>query len=232
MQKNDLTIIYYTANKISDYFFENINKQLLKAANGLPIISVSQKPIDLGKNICVGNMGRSYLNVDKQLLIGAKATTTEYVATAEDDVLYSPEHFEYRPAKDVFAYDVNKWSIFTWEKPENCVFSYLSRRTMTSLIVTRQALINTIEERIVRFSDPTTNAINKWAEPGRRDSSLGVTPVKSERYMSRVPSIVFFHQDALGFKHLGTRKSHGDTRVKKLEPWGSAEEILKLYKPA
>ena len=67
---NDLTIIYYTANHISDYFMANTKKQLIRAIGDAPIISVSQKPMKLGKNICVGDIGRSGYNLYKQILIG------------------------------------------------------------------------------------------------------------------------------------------------------------------
>ena len=69
---NDLTIIFYTANHISDYFMANIQKQLLKAIGDTPIISVSHKPMKFGQNICVGEIGRSTYNLYKQVLIGAK----------------------------------------------------------------------------------------------------------------------------------------------------------------
>src|SRR5574337_272588 len=112
--KKDLTIIYYTSNWLdthNPYFLANTKKQLLKAIGDLPLISVSQKPIALGKNICVGDIGRSHLNIYRQILIGAKAAKTKYVALAEDDILYSWEHFhEHLPEKGKFAYDINKWS--------------------------------------------------------------------------------------------------------------------------
>ena len=53
----DITAIYYTVNYISDYFAENIKKQILKVIDDMPLISVSQKPIDFGQNICVGKIG-------------------------------------------------------------------------------------------------------------------------------------------------------------------------------
>ena len=99
---NDLTIIYYTANLVPDSFFKKTSEALLKAAGEVPIISVSHKPIELGKNICVGEIGQSVLNIYKQVLIGCKEATTKYVAMAEDDTLYPPDHFEYRPPEGRF----------------------------------------------------------------------------------------------------------------------------------
>ena len=229
----DLTIIFYTANYISDYFMENVTNQLKKAAGDTPIISVSHKPMDLGTNICVGDIGRSAYNIYKQILIGAKAATTEFVATAEDDVLYPPEHFEYRPKGDTFAYDTNKWSIYTWTKPQRFSFRK-DRRTMTSLIVRREALIKTLEQRFEKFPTPDLpfNIFHyHWGEPGRFENHLGIDPVESERFLATVPHIVFSTPEALAFSNLGTRKAHGNIISHEVEPWGTAEEIANLYKP-
>src|SRR3989338_3705710 len=144
----DLTIIYYTSNYLDDhnpYFLANTKKQLLEAVGNLPVISVSQKPIDLGTNICLGDIGRSHLNLYRQILIGAKAAKTKYVAMAEDDVLYSPEHFHYHvPEKDVFAYNMAKWSLFTWTRPP--LFSFRTKRkVVNSLIAKREMLVEALE---------------------------------------------------------------------------------------
>ena len=49
---NDLTLLYYTANKIPETFGQNVRNHLLSLfPEGIPIISVSHKPIDFGKNI-------------------------------------------------------------------------------------------------------------------------------------------------------------------------------------
>lgn len=232
---NDLTIIYYTANKNSDRFMANTQKYLLKAIGETPIISVSFKPTVIGsncKNICIGEQKRSNYMIYKQVLIGAKEANTKYVAMAEDDMLYSPEHFQYRPpADDMLSYDINKWSIFSWVVPP--ILSYRVRRLMNSLITTKEALVNTLEERYTKY--PVLEKIPKelfklyWGEPGRFEGHLGITPVKTEEYSSPVPNIMFSTSEALGYIDLGQRKAHNKIRSNKVEPWGTAEEILKLY---
>jgi hypothetical protein len=229
---NDLTIIYYTANFISDYFFQNTKKQLLKAAGDLPIISVSHKPIDLGKNICLGDIGRSHLNIYRQILIGAKAAKTKYVAMAEDDILYSYEHFHtYVPTEDKFAYDMNKWQIFTWVAPPQ--YNFKNRRVVNSLIAKRDMLVAAMEERFNKFKDMPEEQIplNHWGDPGRYESKLGVTVRETEEFSSLVPNIVFDHPEAFGFLKLGVRKRMDDTRATELPYWGKASDVIKLYKP-
>jgi hypothetical protein len=230
----DLTILFYSANYISDFFMKNVTDQLKKAAGDTPIISVTQKPMDLGTNICLGDIGRSAFNIYKQILIGAKAATTEFVATAEDDVLYPPEHFVHRPEGNTFAYDTNKWSIYTWTKPQRFSFRK-DRRTMTSVTARRDAMIKTLEERFAKFPTPESVPFDVfhhyWGEPGRFEDHLGLTHVPSERYLATVPHIVFSTPEALAFGNLGTKKAHGNNISFEVEPWGKVEDVAALYQP-
>lgn len=107
------TIIYYTSNREDERFERVIRERILRAAGGLPIISVSQKPIDFGTNICVGDVGVSNQNVFRQLEIGCRSATTEYVHTAESDTLYPPEYFQFIPGDFVNAYRTPIY-LFRW----------------------------------------------------------------------------------------------------------------------
>jgi hypothetical protein len=230
---NDLTIIYYTSNRVPVGFMANTQKQLLRAVGDTPIISVSQKPMDFGQNICVGDIGVSAYNIYLQILTGVREAKTKYVATAEDDVLYPPEHYAHRPTDDdTLAYDLSKWSIFTWTDPP--IYSFRdNRRTMTSLIAPRETLLRTLEERYAKY--PTVESIPKklyeffWGEPGRFENHLRIHTVKTERFRCAVPSIIFSHPQAYAFAHLGTRKKHSSVRATEVAPWGKAEDVLKLY---
>ena len=232
---NDLTIIYYTANKNKDYFMANTQKYLLKAIGDTPIVCVSFKPTIIGKNcknICIGEQKRSNYMLYKQVLMGAREANTKYVAMAEDDMLYSPEHFSYRPTdENTFSYDINKWSIFSCLKPP--IFSYRVRKLMNSLITTKKALIKTLEERYAKYpvfeKIPVKLYKMYWGEPGRFENHLGITPVRAEEYSSPVPNIMFSTSEALGYLDLGERKAHNHIRTSEVKPWGTAEEILKLY---
>lgn len=231
----DLTIIYYTSNQISDHFMANTQRQLLKAVGDTQIISVSFKPTVVGPyctNYCIGEQKRSGYTLYKQVLYGAKLAKTKYVATAEDDMLYCPEHFTHRPPDDeTLSYDVNKWSIFTWVKPP--IFSFRIRKSMSSLVTTKAALVKTLGERYTKY--PTLESIPRrvfkyyWGEPGRFERHLGISPMKMEEYNSPVPNIIFSTSEALGFLDLGIRKAHTQVRATEIKPWGTAEEILKLY---
>lgn len=111
-----ITVIYYTANREAESFEAQIRQRLVKVVGGRwPIISVSQKPIDLGKNICVGEVGACDANAFRQLQIGIEAAKTPFVIAAESDCLYPPEYFDWTPPTltDCYRYH-NVWVMSSW----------------------------------------------------------------------------------------------------------------------
>lgn len=112
---NDLTILYVTGNKERPDFEEKIKIKLLEVIGNHPLISVSQKPIDFGHNICVGDVGVSYRNAYIQLHIGASNAKTEYIAIAEADQLYPPGYFDFEPKNDIYNYE-SLWILRHWDK--------------------------------------------------------------------------------------------------------------------
>jgi len=109
------TIIYCSSNREAPEFEQRIRDNILKATD-LPIISVSQKPIDFGKNIVVGDVGASGFNFFRQSLIACEAATTEFVVSAEADCLYPPDYFTYRPPRDDVCYRNNNLYVMGQER--------------------------------------------------------------------------------------------------------------------
>lgn len=95
----DRTIIYYTSNREDPAFELRVQQNLLKVSGGLPIISVSHSPIDLGQNICIGDVGVSGFNMFRQVQIACQAATTPFVISAEADCLYPPDYFHFTPPR-------------------------------------------------------------------------------------------------------------------------------------
>jgi hypothetical protein len=144
-QANDTTIVYYTDNSLDEGFMIWVQFELIKAAQGKPIISVSQQPLEFGKNICVGDIGRSHHSLFTQALIGAKAATTKYIALAEHDCLYTPEHFNWIPLDDEhFFYNINQWYV----QYKTGEYSHQRRKCMSGLICNRELFIRAVEEKI------------------------------------------------------------------------------------
>lgn len=66
----DATVLYYTSNREGENFEGRVREIILKNKGNLPLISVSQKPIDFGKNIVVGDHGASGFNMFRQPIYG------------------------------------------------------------------------------------------------------------------------------------------------------------------
>lgn len=242
-----LSVVYYTSNHLDEtnpFFLRNTKKYLAKAIGDLPLIVVSHKPVEKFnsgeyKNIVV-DLPRHHFSIYKQILIGAKEAKTDMVALAEDDILYSFDHFHsreieksYRP--DLCLYDMNKVSLFTWSKPP--IFSFRSKRkVINQLIAPREYLIDALEERFKRVDEllaqdwPENWILKYFGDIGRYETHLGVTVRNTYEIYSNSPSIVFTHPKAYGYEfNHGKRKKHGDLRIVELQDWGKAEDVLKLW---
>lgn len=248
---SNISVVYYTCNyleKDNPLFLFNTKKQLAKAIGDLPLIVVSHAPVLKGsffgyegeyKNIVVGDIGRHHLNIYKQILLGAKEAKTDYVAMAEDDVLYSYEHFHSKEILqnlklDTFVYDMMKVSLFTWTEPP--IFSFRTKRKVVNqLIAPRKMLIEAMEERFTKYDKlikegrSEDSILKFWGDPGRYERQLGVTERKTFEANCNNPSIVFSHPKAYGYLNHGNRKRHGDLRIVELEGWGRADTVLDLW---
>jgi hypothetical protein len=105
-------IIHYTSNSEDPIFAEKLRNVITENSGGLPVVSVSQKPIDFGANLSVGDIGNSYENEFKQMSIAAHLTMTDYLIFTEADFLYPPEYFQFEPqGENVYRYN-NVWIVF------------------------------------------------------------------------------------------------------------------------
>lgn len=100
----NITIIYYSSNREKPEFEKRVQENILKVCGGLPIISVSQKTMAFGKNICVGDIGVSGFNMFRQVQIACKEAKTKFVISAEADCLYPPDYFQFIPERDDRCY--------------------------------------------------------------------------------------------------------------------------------
>jgi len=141
--KNLISIIYCSSNKEKPEFEQRIRDNILKVTD-LPIISVTQKPIDFGKNICVGDdIGISGFNFFRQSLIACKEATTKFVISAEADCLYPQDYFEFIPERDDICYRNSNLYVmaqhrkYFYKKPTGATHAQ---------IVGRQFYIDTLEK--------------------------------------------------------------------------------------
>lgn len=230
-----ISIVFYTANKLETArprFAKAVRDQLVRSVDGeFEIICVSHEPLAFGdKQIVVGPVERGHLQIYRNVLIGARACSAEFVGLAEDDALMAASHWRsHRPEPDVFAYDLNKWGLNTWLEPP--VFGYRARRVINHLIAPRKLLIESLEERFAKFEGKPESEIplSWWGDLGRYEKKLGCTPRKSETFAAPEPGLVYNHEEAFGFLNLGMKKSVGAARRGYLYPWGSAQKMLDLW---
>lgn len=217
MANNDITILYYTANRISEYFARNVQENILEASDGAPIVSVSHEPIDFGRNICVGRIQPATYNIYKQILIGAMLVDTPYVACTEDDSLYTQEHFQYRPPVHAFSYNVNRWQV------SKDSYFFRRRASMCMCVVTTQLLVHTLCQRFAKFPKfLNRKEATGWGEPGRKERQLGLPSVPLERFETEIPCLTFNHRESTG----GVRKVlDSDVIQTELEFWGGVKDL-------
>lgn len=218
---NDLTLLNYSSSRMPEPSASNFRNELLKTINGTyPIVSVTQKPIEFGLNICVGDIGQSYYNIYKQMQIGLQEVKTRYVAIIEDDTLYTMEHFSCRPSSDeVVSFNKHFWFLDTrefWTKGHIGSFG---------LIAPTDYLRNSMNQRMKRYPiEPMPREYHKyqWMEPGFEDR-LGLPVLKTEQFSTKIPLITFCYYGATNGKP--KRRMGTSSAVTDLEFWGNAAEL-------
>lgn len=131
---NNVTIIYYTSNREKPEFEDRIRNNILELCGNLPIISVTQKPIDFGKNIVVGDVGASGFNMFRQVQIACQEANTKFVLSAEADCLYPPDYFTIVPTKENLCYRNKNLYVmpqhraYFWKKEEGATHAQIVGR--------------------------------------------------------------------------------------------------------
>lgn len=240
---NDLTLLYYTANRLSEHFAASVRESLRSAmgtTDAEALVCVLQQerptlpPAGFYAQRCVveysGHHAPSIWQVYQNILQGARAASTPFIACCEDDTVYAPEHFAHRPALDTFAYDRSRWVITKRRHPETgaaeAIFYWRERHQMAMCIAPRELLIETLEEKFAKYPvpPPSTDVAKKagWGEPGRYEKNLCLTSRKMEYFDASRPSVTFNHDLSL----MGRRQWKETDIIKtELEPWGNADAL-------
>lgn len=206
------TIIYYTHNREHPAFEKKVQETILANCGGLPIISVSHKPMDFGTNICVGDQPLGYSNVLRQTLIGLTAAKTEFCIACEDDCLYPPEYFQFTPPTKNHVYRYTNLVVYFegkkkfWKKP------YVEAAQMAG----RKFWIQSIERVLVGHEN--------W-EPFRVNPPYVFTPGSMHAWTGASPVIYVKTRQSFHFKTGFVR----DSSVTSLPYWGTVEEVREKY---
>lgn len=215
MMCKDLTVIYYTSNRENPNFERRIKRTLLHTIRGLPLISVSQKPMDFGRNICVGDVGASGHNAWRQLQIGAMEARTKYVCPTEADFLYPKEYFEFVPPRDDMFYMAQPVYVLFAQRGLGHSFHLKQRGSEAAMVVARDHLLKRLDE-IFKGLDmwgPVTEAISIFRG------------IRRDHFTMSIPAVTFKTDRNMH------RKTPHDTlnKLKDLPYWGNSHALLKRY---
>lgn len=160
-------VIYYTDNVPKESFLKIIRDRLKKSARDIPIVWVSQKPIQEDNNI-VMFLNRSHESRTRQILEGLRQIEVDIVFFAEHDVIYHPSHFEFTPPKEnMFYYNTNRW--WLREEDGSVVCSHNSA-ALSQLVAYRKLLLQWYNRRVAYYAAGIKTDCGN--EPGKHKSSL------------------------------------------------------------
>lgn len=135
-------ILYYSQNKVNMKLAGQVRNQILMS--GLPITSVTRKPIKFGNNIVMKEDGDVRM-MFKKILLGLEAMTEDIVYFCEDDVLYHPTHFQFTPTeRGTFYYEGNYWML----RLEDGFAVHYDCSPLSGLVVYREAALQHFRERM------------------------------------------------------------------------------------
>jgi len=216
---NDISVIFLTVNKVPKKWAEFHKKTLLKAIGDTPLITISKEPLDWGTNL-IQKETPSMNNIYKQVLRGSEMASTEFIAIAEDDVLYHKSHFEFRPKEDEFIYDGHKWEMLTWGKP----FYYHKYRILNSgLIAPTKLVIKSLKRRFKRYPNAPIGELGK-----ERKSGLNSYQVRN--FWPEVGIVIFRHPNSLDPTEKRKTKRPGVVQAYDIKYWGKANKLRKEWK--
>jgi len=247
---NDLTILYITDSVLDPYIANRCRELLEKSACGKRIVSVSQKPLDFGDNVCVGDIGRVALSIDIQIKAGLEVIDTPYVAVAEHDCVYAPEHFDFVPPvenKEIFWYNLHCWLAQyynpKWPELDGQFSRWPGRRVQSQMICWADMFRNITERKIKILSDPAyqksfpvrsrvgepgTNWMRRSEQVFKRDSIHHlwrdvkdyINVCGAKDWRSKNPNIDIRHHG----NFTGPRR--GKRRTWELPYWGTLEDVM------
>lgn len=206
-------IIYYTNNILPEHIAVVCRKTISEI--GLPIISVSQYPIDFGENHVV-DYPSAILSMFKQIKYALEKSTADIVYHCEHDCLYHPSHFEFVPPRtDTYYFNTNVWAV---DADSGQALYYDGMKMTSGLCASRKILLEHYEHKLdwIERNGKFSQRLMGY-EPGRK-MSKGRDDYPWETYRSECPNI-----DIKGLHNI-TRKRFS------LDEYRSRRQLKKSWK--
>lgn len=222
-------IVYYTDNRLDPKIMKACQQQLLKASNGIPIVSVSLKPLDFGKNIVL-DLDRGYLSMFKQILAGLEALDTDIVFFCEHDVLYPSCHFDFIPEKkDAYYYNVNSWQV----RVDDGHAAFWDCCRLNEICAYRELLLEHYRKRVAKVIADGGYHMRMGFEPGSHRRTERVDDFRAETWMSKIPILDLKHEYNLTatrwnpseFRNVRSCKNWQEKNVSEIKGWNFKEVL-------
>lgn len=171
------SIIFYTDSELTEEIARPVREKLEEV--GLPIVSVSLKPLDLGKNVVYPGK-RGYVTMMYQIVTALENARTKYVFFCEHDVFYNKSHFDFTPPRDdIFYYNEN---VVRWEWKSDTVIRHDRMLPLSAMCCNRELALKFYLYRLEKmkevgfdeFQNSQSKWIRKWGfEPGTKKKRRG-----------------------------------------------------------
>ena len=188
LQKPSVGILTFSDCSTDESILAPCRKQLVKAVEGLPIVSVTRLPVNLGKNI-VMPLERTMLSLFEKIVRGLQELKTDIVYLCDDDCLYHPSHFKFiPPKKGVFYYDWNVWRV----RLDDGYAIHYDANQSNMLCAWRETMIDDYTKRrdFVKKNGWTTRL---GFEPGTQKRIDKIDIYTWEKYVAEFPSLDLRH---------------------------------------
>lgn len=207
-------IIYISSNREKPEFGNKIIQDILSKKRDLPVFSVTQKPMDLGINQCIGDVGTSGFNFCRQLQMVIELAKVDYVISCEADCLYSPDYYTFVPPKlDAVYRNTNNYVMPIRQK-----FFYRKNSQTAFQIAGRDFLLNRLNY-LLKDQPQWNTEMKNFPKEIRKPFLEGW-----ETFKTKYACFTMKTGDAM--RHYS---SSDNVKVYSLPYWGSAEEIRKKY---
>jgi hypothetical protein len=227
-------IVYYTHHYLPENIMEAVQDTI--RSSGLPVVSVSLRPMDFGKNVVL-DLKPGVMTMFKQILAGLEASKADTIFLAEHDIFYHSSHFDFNPPKkDTYYYNANVWR---WDYPKDRFITYDHLTSLSGLCADRELLLNHYQKRLEKIAEKgwEDGRDPNWArkigyEPGKKRRRGGFLDEPTAEWRSEYPNIDIRHKRTItppkvtldSFRHppTGWRETTSD----RIEGWESYDFSL------
>jgi hypothetical protein len=210
-------ILYYSDCRGETEILEAAKRQLLRAANGHEVVSVTLAPVAVGRNVVLP-AERGILTMFEQILRGLEELEADYVFFAEHDVLYHPSHFAFVPEDDrIYFYNLNVWKV---DARTGHALHYITKQT-SGLCASRELLLQHYRKRVERVKKEGFTR-RMGFEPGTHAAPRGVDDFPSASWYSEAPNVDIRHSFNLT-QNRWRQDQFRDQRC--CQGWKEAEEV-------